>query len=163
MLIHQLGFLQMLPLAHLLLGSRGPSTVILMALWYVATCGGFVKTVIVSVKLFPATGKKCYWAHVLGKGVFLISDSTRTQQMALEHFSCLYLKTDMCPGSGVYNLTTAWCWMHSLRGNCSKLSEKKINLYLNDLHFVCKKRRLPLRVNLIYTTAGTLSVLSKGC
>lgn len=39
--------------AHLLRGSRGPSTVILMARWYVATCGGFVKTVIVSVKLFP--------------------------------------------------------------------------------------------------------------
>lgn len=29
-----------------------------MALWYVATWGGFVNTVIVRVKLFPATGKK---------------------------------------------------------------------------------------------------------
>lgn len=59
--------LEILSWAHLLLGSRGPSTVILMALWYVATWGGFVNTVIVRVKLFPATGKKkkqtlCYWA-----------------------------------------------------------------------------------------------------
>lgn len=45
-----------MPSDYLLLGSRGPSTVILMALWYVATCGGLVKTVIVKVKLFPETG-----------------------------------------------------------------------------------------------------------
>lgn len=36
------------------LGSRGPSTVTLMALLYVVTCGGDVDTVMVSVKLFPA-------------------------------------------------------------------------------------------------------------
>ena len=34
-------------------GSLGPSTVILMALWYVATWGGLVNTVMVRVKLFP--------------------------------------------------------------------------------------------------------------
>jgi hypothetical protein len=37
----------------LLRGSRGPSTVTLIALVYVATCGGFVLTVIVRVKLLP--------------------------------------------------------------------------------------------------------------
>jgi hypothetical protein len=35
-------------------GSLGPSTVTLMALLYVAICGGEELTVIVSVKLFPA-------------------------------------------------------------------------------------------------------------
>lgn len=41
-------------------GSLGPSTVILMALWYVATWGGLVNTVMVRVKLFPGEreGKK---------------------------------------------------------------------------------------------------------
>lgn len=39
---------------HLLRGSRGPSTVTLMARWYVATWGGPVNTVMVRVKLFPA-------------------------------------------------------------------------------------------------------------
>lgn len=39
---------------YLLRGSLGPSTVTFMALWYVATWGGFVRTVIVKVKLFPA-------------------------------------------------------------------------------------------------------------
>lgn len=45
--------------AHLLVlerGSRGPSTVTLMALLYEATCGGLVDTVMVSVKLLPAIG-----------------------------------------------------------------------------------------------------------
>lgn len=37
------------------LGSRGPSTVTLIALLYEATWGGLVETVIVSVKLLPAT------------------------------------------------------------------------------------------------------------
>jgi len=102
---------------------------------------------------------------VLRKSALLISNSSQTHQMALKHYSCPYLKTDMCPESGVYNLTAACCWMHSLCGNCSKVWEKKINLYLNDLHFVHRKRRLPLTVRfyLIYMTAGTLSVLSKGC
>ena len=36
-------------------GSRGPSTVTLMALLYVAICGGEELTVMVSVKLFPET------------------------------------------------------------------------------------------------------------
>lgn len=36
-------------------GSRGPSTVTLIALLYVAICGGFVDTVMVNVKLFPVT------------------------------------------------------------------------------------------------------------
>lgn len=36
------------------LGSRGPSTVTLIALLYDATCGGLVDTVIVNVKLLPA-------------------------------------------------------------------------------------------------------------
>lgn len=40
------------------LGSRGPSTVTLMALLYVATCGGCVETVIVKVKLLPAINKE---------------------------------------------------------------------------------------------------------
>lgn len=35
------------------LGSRGPSTVTLMALLYVAICGGLVEIVIVNVKLLP--------------------------------------------------------------------------------------------------------------
>lgn len=35
------------------LGSRGPSTVTLIALLYVVIWGGDVETVIVSVKLFP--------------------------------------------------------------------------------------------------------------
>lgn len=39
-------------------GSLGPSTVILMALWYVATWGGLVNTVMVKVKLFPVTEKE---------------------------------------------------------------------------------------------------------
>lgn len=34
-------------------GSRGPSTVTLMAFWYVATCGGDVASIIVRVKDFP--------------------------------------------------------------------------------------------------------------
>lgn len=34
-------------------GSRGPSTVTLMALVYVATCGGLVDIVIVTEKLLP--------------------------------------------------------------------------------------------------------------
>lgn len=43
--------------------------------------------------------------------------------------------------------------------------KKNINLYVNDLHFVCKIRWLPLTVvvYLIYLTTGALSVLSKGC
>lgn len=40
------------------LGSLGPSTVTLMALLYVATCGGVVDTIIVNVKLFPAKMQK---------------------------------------------------------------------------------------------------------
>lgn len=40
-------------------GSRGPSTVTLIALLYVATCGGHVATVMVIVKLFPEKKKKC--------------------------------------------------------------------------------------------------------
>lgn len=36
-------------------GSRGPSTVTLIALLYVAICGGEELTIIVSVKLFPVT------------------------------------------------------------------------------------------------------------
>jgi hypothetical protein len=36
-------------------GSRGPSTVTLIALLYVAICGGEELTVIVKVKLFPVT------------------------------------------------------------------------------------------------------------
>lgn len=95
----------MLLLVHLLLGSRGPSTVILMALWYVATCGGFVKTVMVSVKLFPATGKKVT-EHTSRKGAFVLSNSTRTLQMAPKHLICPYLRTDMSTDSVVYNLTT---------------------------------------------------------
>lgn len=46
---------------HLLVferGSRGPSTVTLIALLYVATCGGLDDTIIVKVKLFPANSKK---------------------------------------------------------------------------------------------------------
>lgn len=42
--------------SHLLVferGSRGPSTVTLIALLYVATCGGLVDTIIVKVKLLP--------------------------------------------------------------------------------------------------------------
>lgn len=34
-------------------GSRGPSTVTLMALLYVVTCGGLDDTIMVIVKLFP--------------------------------------------------------------------------------------------------------------
>lgn len=142
---NQHDLLQMFFLVHLLLGSRGPSTVILMALWYVATCGGFVKTVIVSVKLFPAKGEKVtehmYWEHVV------LSNRIRTHQMTLTT-SCPYLQTDMKQ----HGLTTVCCWMHSLCGNCSKHLEKKINLYVNVLHFVCKIRRLPLTVTvyLIY-------------
>lgn len=139
-LSHQQDLLQMLFVVHLLLGSRGPSTVILMALWYVATCGGFVKTVIVSVKLFPARGEKVtehtYWEQVA------LSNRVRTRQMTLTT-SCPYLQADMRQ----HGLTTVCCWMHSLRGNCSKHLEKKnINLYVNVLHFVCKIRRLPLTV-----------------
>lgn len=37
----------------LLLGSRGPSTVTLIAFWYRAICGGWVYTAIVIVKLLP--------------------------------------------------------------------------------------------------------------
>lgn len=37
----------------LFLGSLGPSTVTLMALRYVATCGGLVAIVIVKLKLLP--------------------------------------------------------------------------------------------------------------
>lgn len=40
------------------LGSLGPSTVTLIALLYVATCGGLVETVIVKVKLFPEKNEK---------------------------------------------------------------------------------------------------------
>ncbi len=40
-------------LRALLRGSRGPSTVTLMAFEYVATRGGVVQIVIVSVKLLP--------------------------------------------------------------------------------------------------------------
>ena len=36
-------------------GSRGPSTVTLIALLYVATCGGDVLTVMVMLKLLPGT------------------------------------------------------------------------------------------------------------
>ena len=43
----------------LLLGSRGPSTVTLMAFWYSAIWGGLVKTAIDSVKLLPATEQPC--------------------------------------------------------------------------------------------------------
>lgn len=39
-------------------GSLGPSTVILMARWYVATWGGLVNTVMVRVKLFPGGGEE---------------------------------------------------------------------------------------------------------
>lgn len=51
------------------LGSRGPSTVTLMALLYVATCGGQELTIIDSVKLLPGTSIKylyfsCYLAAV---------------------------------------------------------------------------------------------------
>lgn len=42
------------------LGSRGPSTVTLIALLYDATCGGLVDTVIVNVKLLPAIENNYY-------------------------------------------------------------------------------------------------------
>lgn len=44
------------------LGSLGPSTVTLIALLYVATCGGLVDTMMESVKLFPEI-----WEQVLAK------------------------------------------------------------------------------------------------
>lgn len=37
----------------LLLGSLGPSTVTLIAFWYNAICGGWVKIAMVNVKLLP--------------------------------------------------------------------------------------------------------------
>lgn len=46
------------------LGSRGPSTVTLMARWYVATWGGPVNTVIVRVKLFPKIDKRDYLQYI---------------------------------------------------------------------------------------------------
>ena len=45
-------------LLTLLRGSRGPSTVTLMAFWYRVICGGCVQTVIVRVKLFPENSQK---------------------------------------------------------------------------------------------------------
>ena len=42
----------------LLLGSRGPSTVTLMAFWYKVICGGHVYTAMVMVKLLPKKRKK---------------------------------------------------------------------------------------------------------
>lgn len=39
-------------------GSRGPSTVTLIALVYVATCGGLVDIVIVTEKLLPVEKNK---------------------------------------------------------------------------------------------------------
>jgi len=47
----------------LLLGSRGPSTVTLMAFWYIATCGGWVNTTMVKVKLFPEKKYHHYSIH----------------------------------------------------------------------------------------------------
>lgn len=99
--------LEILSWVHLLLGSRGPSTVILMALWYVATWGGFVNTVIVRVKLFPATGKKKNkhfvteqknpWASV-EKSKLLVSGGARTPCKALKGFmGCRILVLDSFP------------------------------------------------------------------
>lgn len=48
------------------LGSLGPSTVTLMALLYVATCGGLDDTIIVNVKLFPARIENL-WFDYMGK------------------------------------------------------------------------------------------------
>lgn len=39
-------------------GSLGPSTVTLIALLYVVTCGGLVDTSMVNVKLLPETNEK---------------------------------------------------------------------------------------------------------
>lgn len=64
-----------------------------------------MKTVMVSVKLFPATGKKVT-EHTSRKGAFVLSNSTRTLQMAPKHLICPYLRTDMSSDSVVYNLTT---------------------------------------------------------
>lgn len=135
----------MLFVVHLLLGSRGPSTVILMALWYVATCGGFVKTVIVSVKLFPARGEKVtehtHWEQVA------LSNRVRTRQMTLTT-SCPYLQADMRQ----HGLTTVCCWMHSLRGNCSKHLEKKNQ-------FICKCSTLCLQNKEVTLNSYSLSDL----
>lgn len=49
---------------HLLVferGSRGPSTVTLIALLYVANCGGLVDTIIVKVKLLPGKYKNNFF------------------------------------------------------------------------------------------------------
>lgn len=72
---------------HLLVfdrGSRGPSTVTLIALLYVATCGGLVDTIIVNVKLFPAILKlkliSSWIACVLKKGVVLLMNNNLLQR-----------------------------------------------------------------------------------
>lgn len=66
------------------LGSRGPSTVTLMARWYVATCGGPVNTVIVRVKLFPEIQKgndlqriSCEQQEEVGKGPLFTTHLSR--------------------------------------------------------------------------------------
>lgn len=51
-------FIRLYQTMHSRRGSLGPSTVILMALWYVATWGGLVNTVMVRVKLFPGERKE---------------------------------------------------------------------------------------------------------
>lgn len=134
----------MLSFAHLLLGSRGPSTVILMALWYVATCGGFVKTVIVSVKLFPATRKKTITEHMCRENVY------SPFQIALKHTKwhlntlAVHNLRQTCAQKAGYitpQLPGAGCirFVATTQG----FREKKINFYLNDLHFVCKKEVNP--------------------
>lgn len=55
----------MLGLRVLERGSRGPSTVTLIALEYVATCVGEPATEIVNVKLFPVINEKIKYFNIL--------------------------------------------------------------------------------------------------
>ena len=59
------------------LGSLGPSTVTFIALWYVATCGGSVATVIMRVSILPAG--KTYNAHKTSKTTDEVSLHTHTR------------------------------------------------------------------------------------
>lgn len=83
-------------------GSLGPSTVILMALWYVATWGGLVNTVMVRVKLFPKRGKEIKSSRNTGRviGVVVVErweDKTKEERRKNEFISIKIYFNQYCP------------------------------------------------------------------
>lgn len=88
-------------------GSLGPSTVILMALWYVATWGGLVNTVMVRVKLFPGQRKETEERPIMQSN--RIEGSAVTKQCS-QNLRCGDLSLPFCKNKQTLHCTYPWIY-----------------------------------------------------